>query len=184
MLEVAKKYNVEVPVLEPEETSNDILIFRHLLKELVEKENYKPEIIVHLRATTPTRRAEDIDKAVQMLIDNPEADSVRGVCEPEETPFKMYLLDKEEKYLVPFLTEKEFDFMKNFPDPNAVGRQNFPRILKPSSQVDITRWKTIMEMNSMIGKKVLPYFVDKKREVDINTLDDIPLAEAIMKNLG
>jgi CMP-N,N'-diacetyllegionaminic acid synthase len=181
MLDIAKKYNVEVPVLEPEETCNDLMIFKHVLTELEKKENYKPEIIVHLRATTPLRKAEDIDRAVQMLIDNPKADSVRGVCDAEETPFKMYVLDKEGKFLQPFLTEKEFDFMKNFPDPNAVGRQNFPRVLKPSSQIDITRRENILEKNSMIGSRVLPYFVDRKLETDIDTLDDIPYVEYLLK---
>jgi len=182
MLEIAKKYDVEVPVIEPEETCNDILIFQHVLKELERKENYKPEIIVHLRATSPLRRATDIDKAIQLLIDNPDADSIRGVCDTEESPFKMYVLDKEGKFLQPFLIEKHFDFMKNFPDPNAVGRQNFPRVLKPSSQIDVTKRKTILEMNSMVGNKVLPYFVDRRIETDIDTLDDVLLTECLMKN--
>ena len=183
MLEVARKYKVEVPVIEEKETQNDILTFKHLLAGLEKKENYKPDIIVHLRATAPTRTASDIDEAIKLLISNPTADSVRGVCGVEESPFKMYQLDKRRKFLVPFLTEKEFGFMKNFPDPNAVGRQNFPEVLKPSSQIDVTRRKTIVKMNSMIGKKVLPFFVDKKRDIDIDVLDDIVLAEYIMKSL-
>lgn len=183
MLAVAKKYKIEVPVLEPKETQNDILIFRHLLTELERKEGYKPEIAVHLRATSPLRRAEDIDKAIKMLADNSEADSVRGVCDVEETPFKMYILDERGKWLKPFLTEKEFSFMKKFPDPNAVGKQNFPRVLKPSGQIDVTRPRNILKMNSMIGRKVLPYFVDRRRDVDIDTIEDIFLAERVMKTL-
>lgn len=183
MLRVAKKYKVDVPVIEKKETQNDLLIFKHLLAELDKKENYKPDIVVHLRATAPMRKASDIDKSIKLLIDNPDADSVRGVCDVEETPFKMYFLNKTQKFLVPFLTEKEFGFMKKFPDPNAVGRQNFPRVLKPSSQIDVTRRKTILKMNSMIGRKVLPFFVDRKRDIDIDEFDDIVLAECIMKTL-
>lgn len=183
MLKVAKRYKVEVPVMEPKETQNDLCIFQHLLKELEQKENYLPDIVVHLRATAPMRQASDIDSAIKLLIDSPQADSVRGVCGVEETPFKMYVLDKKNKFLTPFLTEKEFNFMKNFPDPNAVGRQNFPRVLKPSSQIDITRRNTILKLHSMIGKKILPYFVDKKGDLDIDEPDDMFLAEYLMKNL-
>lgn len=181
MLKVAEHYNVEVPVIELKETCNDILIFRRVLEKLERKENYKPEIVVHLRVTSPLRKASETDEAIRLLINNPDIDSVRGVLEVSETPFKMYVLN-DEGFLQNFLTEKQFEFMKNFPDPNAIGRQNFPRVFKPSGQIDITRRKNILEMNSMVGKKIYPFFVDGKIEIDIDKLSDIPFAEHLLKN--
>ena len=64
ILAIARKYKVEVPVIEPEETQNDLLIFTHLLTELERTEQNKPNIIVHWFATPPLRIASDIHEQV------------------------------------------------------------------------------------------------------------------------
>lgn len=185
IIEVAKQYGLEVPVLEKEEKQNDILLFKDCLQGLLDKENYKPDIIVQLRATVPLRKAEEVDKAIQMLIDNPEADSVRGVCEPDLTPFKMYFLNEDKKYLKPFLTKNEFpEILANIKEPHATSRHAFPPVFKHSGQIDVYRWSNIMEKDSMTANTIMPFFVDKAFETDIDHIEDIPYVEFLLKKFG
>ena len=53
-------------------------------------ENYRPQIVVQLRPTTPLRPRGMLDEAVRILQADPQADCVRGVTVPKQTPYKMW----------------------------------------------------------------------------------------------
>ena len=61
-------------------------VFKHALKWLRENENYVPDIIVHLRPTGPMLRSYEIDEAIELLEQHPDADSVRSIEKPPK-PF-------------------------------------------------------------------------------------------------
>jgi len=96
--EIAVKYGAEVPFIRPEEyatdTALDYDVFYHALSWLADKENYMPDIVVQLRPTYPIRDARDIDNMIQLLIEHPEADSVRSMVKATEIPYKMWLREK------------------------------------------------------------------------------------------
>ena len=57
---------------------------------LKKEENYEPEIVVHLRPTSPYREPKWIDSAINLLVENPSADSVRSVSEPSQHPYRVF----------------------------------------------------------------------------------------------
>ncbi len=155
---VVKSLGSEVPFLRPKEISGDdatdLMAFQHALKWLDEKENYRPEIIVQLRPTSPLRTVVEIDEAIKLLADHPEADSVRTVSEPEQTPYKMYKVG-DEGFLEPLLSvggEKE---SFNLP------QHKLPKAYKHVGYVDVIWWKTLMEKGMMAGEKIIPLVLDK-----------------------
>ncbi len=91
---IASRYGAEVPFLRPTEFSQDntpdLPVFQHALAWLAKEESYHPEIVVQLRPTSPFRRTWHIDNAVDLLLENPDADAVRTVCLPFQNPFKMW----------------------------------------------------------------------------------------------
>ena len=91
---IAKKYGAEVPFYRPEnlsqDFSSDYSVFRHALKWLEKNENYTPDIVVHLRPTSPLRNLEMIKKGIRILKNNKKIDSIRSVSTPHTTPFKMW----------------------------------------------------------------------------------------------
>jgi len=91
---ISRRYGAETPFIRPAEFSQDqtpdLPVFRHALHWLAEHEGYQPEIIVQLRPTSPVRRVAHIDQAVRILLERPEADSVRTVCVPFLNPYKMW----------------------------------------------------------------------------------------------
>ena len=95
---IAKQSGAEVPFLRPKEISDDLstdLEFtEHCLNYLKEKENYKPDIIVHLRPTYPTRKLKILNETIDIFIKNiNNYDSLRTVIKFEKSPFKMYTVN-------------------------------------------------------------------------------------------
>src|SRR3989338_2337973 len=77
---VARECCGEAPFLRPAELAGDTVtdfpVFVHALKWLRDHEKYQPDIVVQLRPTHPLRKPEDIDRAIELLVSHPEADSV------------------------------------------------------------------------------------------------------------
>ncbi len=174
--ELAKKIGAEVPFLRPAEIAQDLTpdtpVFEHCLKWLEEHDHFVPEFIVHLRPTGPLRTSEEIDKAIEMLAADPEADSVRSVEEPPKPPFKMW--EPEGKYIKPFA---ELRGMKDF---HTMPRQMLPKVYQTTADIGIMRRRTVTEKKSVIGDRVLPYFL-KRPTVDIDHPIDFEIAELLIK---
>ena len=93
--DIAREYGAEVPFIRPEEyatdTALDYDVFLHALTWLKEQEGYEADIVVQLRPTYPIRDVKDIDNMIQLLLDCPNADSVRSMAKATEIPYKMWL---------------------------------------------------------------------------------------------
>jgi CMP-N-acetylneuraminic acid synthetase len=160
--EIARKYGAEVPFLRPSEFSQDfstdLEVFIHALKWLAENEGYEPEICVHLRPTYPVRKVEDIDKAIQILIENPDIDSVRSVTLSKETPLKMWFRGNDG--LLSPVVKTELNEPYNLP------RQLLPRTYLQNACIDVVRTRVITEMKSMTGTKIFGYVMDENFDID------------------
>jgi len=104
---VARQYGAETPFLRPAELAleytTDYPVFDHALHWLAEHENYHPEIVVQLRPTSPVRPLTLVDDAIRKLVDHPGADSVRGVVEAGENPYKMWRVDPASGEMKPLI---------------------------------------------------------------------------------
>jgi N-acylneuraminate cytidylyltransferase len=174
---VAIRYGAETPFLRPAEYSQDgtpdLPVFQHALEWLAENEGSCPEIVVQLRPTSPFRRAAHIDQSVRLLLEHPEADSVRTVCIPFQNPFKMWRI--EPGGLMRPLLETEFAEPYNMP------RQALPEVYWQTGYVDAAWSKTILEKNSMTGEKILPLVIDPSEWIDIDSPDDWRRAERLLE---
>ncbi len=63
--------------------SPDIDAFRHALDHLLGSEGYRCDYVVHLRPPTVLRSVEDIDEAIELIVSDPEADTLRSVSAAE-----------------------------------------------------------------------------------------------------
>ncbi len=171
--EVARAYGAEVPFMRPAELAADdtpdFPLFDHAIRWLAEHENYRPQVIVQLRPTTPLRPRGMLDEAVRILQSDPEADCVRGVTIPKQTPYKMWL-DGQDGCLLPLMDTA-------FPEPYNMPRQKLPAAYWQTGHVDAIRTATIAEKRSLTGTRVRPIMIDLNYCVDIDTLVDFDLAE-------
>lgn len=185
---VGKRYGVEVPFMRPAElsgdTTPDLPVFEHALNWLKRHDGYVPDIIVHLRPTSPLKCGTDIDRATRLLIGDPKADSVRSVAPPPQTPFKMWTEDKKTGYLKPILTKNFPEVFKKLGSPYDMPRQILPRTLEYSAFIEVLRYNTIMKQHSMSGRKILPFHYDEWRNIDIDSMRELIYAEFTLKGLS
>lgn len=175
--EIAEGYGAYVPFLRPSELAEDdtpdFPVFQHAINWLVKNENYIPDIVVHLRPTSPVRFKTDINKAIKKLIENPSTDSLRAVCPAPYTPYKMWL--KKGEFIKPLLQIPGIDELYNMP------RQKLPQVFWQTGYIDIIKIQTLMVLKSMTGRRILPYFIDKEIVVDIDSEYDLKRAEEIIR---
>jgi len=175
--EIAKNAGAEVPFLRPEKFAQDdtpdLPVFIHCLEWLKEHEGFEPDILVHLRPTSPLRTVSMIEKAIQLLIDEPEADAIRAVCEPSQNPFKMWEI-MEDGFISP-LAKTNIEEQYNQP------RQRLPIVYWQNGYIDVTRRKTIVEKNSMTGDKIKPLIVDNSDIIDIDNELTFEFAEVMYR---
>jgi YrbI family 3-deoxy-D-manno-octulosonate 8-phosphate phosphatase len=178
--EVARSCGAETPFLRPPELAQDgtldLPVFQHALNWLAQNEDFHPDVVVHLRPTTPIRPADLVDRSVSRLLEHPEADSVRGITPAHQNPFKMWLMDGDDKPIHPLTTVPGMDEPYNSP------RQVLPTAYAHTGLIDITRPATILELNSMSGRTILPVLFDPVYDADLDTLQDWKRAEQRVLN--
>lgn len=176
--QVALAYKAEVPFLRPKELAEDhvldLPVFVHALKFFEEKEGYHPEIVVHLRPTAPYRKSEWIDQAIKLLLDNPDADSIRSVSKPHQHPYRIFRID-DKGYLVPIMKNEH-------PTPYLLRRQDIPDMYYYNCVIDVTRPNTIFSKHSMTGDKMLSYTMNPDDVIDIDSPRDLEFARFMMES--
>ena len=173
--DIALRYGAEVPFLRPAELaaddSPDIDVFQHLIQDLKQTENYRPDIIVQLRPTSPIRQPGQIDDGLLLLIDNPRTDSIRGVTPSPATPYKMWRIGNN--ILEPLLT------IEGVPEPFNMPRQALPEVYWQTGTLDIMR-TIVIESGSMTGTEIRPFIIDPEHAVDIDHLESFTRAERVI----
>ena len=176
--EISKKYGAEVPFYRPEEISRDetpdLPVFKHALEWLQSTEDYRPDIVVQLRPTSPLRRKEHINQSVNKLSDRPDADSIRTVCVPFQNPFKMWKISND-GLMQPFVDT-------DFPEPYNLPRQALPEVFWQTGYVDAAWTETFIKKNSMTGDAILPMIIDAEEWIDIDSQDDWRRAERLLES--
>lgn len=176
---VARACGGEVPFTRPPEyaqdLSPDIDVFRHALQWLAEHEGYRPELVVHLRPTGPVRRVEVIDQAIALMLEHPEADALRSVSVPVQTPYKMWRVEGE--YLRPLLT------LSGVVEAYCMPRQSLPEVWWQNGYVDIVRTRTILELGLMCGHTILPFVMDEPM-LEIDYVENLSVVEEALARLA
>lgn len=169
-VDIAIKYGAEVPFLRPSNISDDLStdfeFINHCVNWLKTNENYSCDIILQLRPTSPSRNVEDINKAVELFIENRDKfDSLRSVIPFEKSPFKMYSLNDNK--LTPL-----FNKINNIQEPYNQPRQILPQCYLHNGYIDILN-TSILNDNTISGKNILPFIMDNNNDLDIDVIENL-----------
>lgn len=174
--EVSLNYGAEVidrPKTLAKDHILDLPVFIHALEVLKKREKYVPDIIIHLRPTSPFRKPEWIMDCIELLTKNPDADSVITVNLVERHPYRMFEQVKENRIL-PIMNHRATR-------PHIIDRHDLPVIYDYNCVIDVTRLRTIFERNCTVGDEVIPYIIDSKFCVDIDSPKDLSTAEELFE---
>jgi CMP-N,N'-diacetyllegionaminic acid synthase len=179
--DIARQYGAETPFMRPAEISQDlstdIEFILHAADFFKEHENYEPDIIAHLRPTSPLKTALHIDEGIEALINTPQADSVRSITESPKHPYKMWKISQDKKWIEPFFP-KSFTGMD---EPYNSPRQILPDVYVSTGAVDIMRLSTIRELKSVSGRKIAYFYMRPEESVNIDNPIDFKITEILMK---
>jgi N-acylneuraminate cytidylyltransferase len=172
---VAREWGAETPFLRPAELaqdlSTDLPLFEQALSWLATNENYRPDVVVQLRPTSPIRPKTCVDAAVRSLLQHADADSVRGVVPAGQNPHKMWRLPAGEQGPMKNLLEVD-----GIEEPYNAPRQILPNVFWQTGHIDAIRPAAILN-GSMSGKNIFPLLIDPKFTVDLDNLNDWMRAE-------
>lgn len=173
---VALEFGAEFPFLRPmalaEDDTTDFPVLEHTVRWLEEAEGYRPELIVQLRPTSPFRPPGLIDQAIEAMLKVPEADSLRGVTDSGQNPYKMWRIHGG---LLQPLLESEFTEPYNMP------RQALPETYWQTGQIEVIRRATILEQKSLTGTRILPCILPPEYAVDLDNLFQWRFAEFLLQ---
>lgn len=174
---ISREFGAETPFSRPEEFARDdtmdFPVFEHALHWLDANENYRPEIVVHLRPTSPVMPVRLIDDAIEGLINYPEADSVRCVVLSDQNPYKMWNIESN-GILKPILK------VEGLAESYNASRQKLPKTYWQTGHIDVIRRDTLLKKHSMSGDTILPILIDPKYAIDIDTPLDWIRAERLV----
>ena len=171
---IGEKYGASVPFLRPKEiaqdNSLDIDFFQHYIGYLQNKSLKIPDLIVHLRPTTPLREVKVIDEAVEYMIENNDVTALRSMHKTHLTPYKMFKMNGE--YALPFLNYKGIKEFYNLP------RQVFEDAYIPNGYVDIVRPAILSNTGLLHGDKIKLWETEKVADIDV--IEDYDYASALL----
>lgn len=175
---VAQDHGAEVPFMRPSELAQDLSpdldVFRHALTTLGESESYTCDCVVHLRPTGPVRQVSRIDEAIELFLRSPDADSLRSVTSPAQSPFKMWRV--EQGYLEPLLS------IDGNAEPHSMPRQSLPGVFWQNGYVDIVRPRTVLGLGMMAGHRILQFVVNEP-VLELDYPENIPTIEEALRRL-
>ena len=177
--DISRRLGAETPFLRPAELAadgtTDLPVFQHALTWLSEHENYLPEMVVHLHPTSPVRPRGCLDRGIRLLLANPEAECVRSVLEPIQSPYKMWSIGEQTGYMIPLLS------LPGIIEPYNIPRQCLPKAYIQTGHTNVIRPATI-QGGSMTGRVILPLVIDASYEVDLDNLQDWQFGEWVVAN--
>lgn len=166
---VGRKCGVEVPFLRPAELARDdtpsFAVVEHCLRWLAENERFKPDIVVLLQPTSPLRRADHIDGALERM-EEVGAETVVSVVEVPHrfSPYSIMSLD--DGLLRDFWQGPvPFDRYRRQEVPVLYAR-NGPAVVAARTQV-------LAERRSFYGSRVVPYLMTAAESIDIDDPFDL-----------
>lgn len=166
---VGRACGVEVLFRRPAELALDdtpmVEVIRHTVSWLSEHEGYAADVVVLLQPTSPLRRVEHIDAAVELLLEG-GTDTVVSVVEVPHQFNPVSLMRLEEGTLRPFLDE-----------PMILRRQDKPPVYARNGPAVLVARREVIEKGRLYGDTVHPLEMNFSDSVDIDDADGLALAE-------
>lgn len=167
---ISLKYGAKVPFLRSKEAASDVASTRDVILEVTH--NYKKmgkifDRFMILQPTSPLRTLESIRGAFKVY-DDMDADGIVSVCEAEHSPLWCNTLPKN-KSLKGFLKVE-----------SDTRRQSLDTYYRLNGAIYLYDTMYYINNEDSYGERVYAYIMDALESIDIDTIVDFYVAEALM----
>jgi N-acylneuraminate cytidylyltransferase len=164
---VAAMYGAEV-IRRPSQISGDTArseeAIVHVLEELSRRDQYEPDLVQLLQATSPLRRPQDVQAAIDLLI-REEADSLFSACR-----FHGFLWQRESDRWV----SVDFDYTRR---PR---RQERPEEIMENGAIFAFKPWVLQKFNDRMGGKIAAYLMPAINSFELDQPEDVELIRYLM----
>lgn len=167
IIEVAKSYGCEVPFVRPTELAQDstpgmdpVIHAMHNLP--------KHDIVVLLQPTSPLRKTQDIDEAIEKCILN-DGKAVVSVVESSNSPYWMYSLS-EGNYINSIMKLEDI----------PIRRQEAPVAYSLNGAVYVSTAERLLAERAFLQKRTIAHIMPQERSFDIDTELDFRICETLL----
>jgi CMP-N-acetylneuraminic acid synthetase len=181
---VARERGVEVPFLRPTHLAADATPMLDVLTDLVASlhrlEQYRPDILVLLQPTSPFRRAEHIDAAIDLLTSS-GADSVVSVVPVPHQFTPSSLMQLQGERLVPLAAGGTAYVASRSGESGPTRRQEKPLLFaRNGPAVVAVRTPVVMDGNTLYGPDTRGLVMRREESLDIDDPFDLEVAERLI----
>jgi CMP-N-acetylneuraminic acid synthetase len=167
----ARQCQLDVPFMRPTQLAADETPMLPVLQHAVDamaKQGVGIDAVVLLQPTSPLRRGEHIDAAVE-LFERTGADSVVSVVEVPHQFNPVSVLRLEGERLTPFLDA-----------PPVLRRQDKPRVFARNGPAVLVVRASVLEGGSLYGQDCRPLLMTSEDSLDIDSPSDLDRIERVL----
>lgn len=171
--QVARDYGAGVPLLRPKELATDeslaIETVKHAINFMENRDKVQYDYVCVLQPTSPLRKAEDIDGAIERMI-GLGGDSLISVTDVGANhPARMKRI----------VNDRLVDIFDK--DSTFVRKQDLPKVYIFNGALYVACRDTIFDKGSFRGEDCIAYIMPPERSVNIDTELDLIMAEILMQ---
>lgn len=169
ILAAARKVGVEVPFVRPAELATDDAPMHAVVEHALSVAGGGAEVCVLLQATSPLRRADDIDEALRVL-ERSGSPSVVGITEATKPPYWMLAIGPDAR-LRPLFPELS----------TATRRQDLPKAFSPNGAIYVFDVAWFRSKRLFVSEESVAFPMPAERSVDVDTPVDLALADLLLR---
>lgn len=172
--DISKQFGAEVPFFRDKNADNHApvsLATIYTLKQLEDKDNEKPEIVVQLMANCPLRDEHDIDKAIENFVAKDYKFQISCFKYGWMNPWWAHSLDEDGK-ASPIFSE----------GVKGSRSQDQTTLFCPTGAIWIAKTKNLFEAETFYGKDYAFFPVNWIKAIDIDEYEDLEMADFFIKS--
>jgi CMP-N,N'-diacetyllegionaminic acid synthase len=171
---IAKEYGAEHFFDRPSEHALDssakLPVIQHAFKESEKFYQKNFDILVDLDATSPLRRIEDIQNAMEMFLSGDYENLITGTLARRSPYFNLVEVSKEYGVSLSKTLETPVD-----------RRQDAPQCFDMNASIYIWKKDALLHKKSLFGKTTGLFIMPEERSIDIDLESDFEFVEFLMK---
>ena len=170
------KYGNLVPFLRPSKLAQDNTPIADVIKFTLE--HYRDTLdetfdyVVLIEPTSPLRDSNDIDKAIQNLVENTDAKSIVGICETKSINPNFLFEMNENNFLIKWDDEND----------QPLQRQDIKKVFFIEGSIYISDVNYFLLNNTFYHEKTIGFEIPKWKSIEIDDFVDFSIAEYLMEN--
>jgi len=163
IMKYSRKYKIDYFIKRSKKYSQDNSKSIDVVLDVLKKtRDFNADLIMLLQPTSPLRKSSHIDSSIKLLCKNyKKYNSLVSVSYLEEPhPYKLKKI--KNKFLVSFIKNKN----------SEIPRQKLEKVYKLNGCIYLIK-KNVLKTKKTFFNKTLPFIMDKKFSLNIDTIDDL-----------